>query len=247
MKIEDRSQEETESQERCARGDAWRLAKNILKLKDIDKATFFSPANEWSLPAPSAIKPEERESVVDSGASMHMLSRKDLNSAEVEIVEVSKSQTTVVTANGEVQTKDEATVYVKENWIYLGQQCFSKIHRQFSLTRKTLRRSRISLRVDQWSETTTHQRWQTNKMQHCKLRTDRCPWSIDRLFKLSYSYISDIFIARSRNSHTASRINKKREYEWHRKSTGKTCRVDQQKSKIQITMKTTKSTGRPVA
>ena len=32
-----------------------------------------------------------------------------------------------------------------------------------SLTRKTLRRSRISLRVDQWSETTTHQRWQTDK------------------------------------------------------------------------------------
>ena len=29
MKFEDRSQEETERQERCARGDAWRLAKNI--------------------------------------------------------------------------------------------------------------------------------------------------------------------------------------------------------------------------
>ena len=31
-KIEDRSQEETEWQERCAREAAWRLAKNILKI-----------------------------------------------------------------------------------------------------------------------------------------------------------------------------------------------------------------------
>ena len=53
VKFEDRSQEEIERQERCARGDAWRLAKNILKLKETDKATFFSPTNEWSLQAPS--------------------------------------------------------------------------------------------------------------------------------------------------------------------------------------------------
>ena len=45
---------------------------------------------------------------------MHMLSRKDLNSAELETVKVSKSSTAVVTANGEVQTKEEATVYVKQ-------------------------------------------------------------------------------------------------------------------------------------
>ena len=33
LKFEDRSQEETERQERCARGDACKLAKNILELK----------------------------------------------------------------------------------------------------------------------------------------------------------------------------------------------------------------------
>ena len=53
-----RSQEQTERQERCARGDAWRLAKNISKLKEKDKATFFSPTNEWCLQAPSVIKTE---------------------------------------------------------------------------------------------------------------------------------------------------------------------------------------------
>ena len=66
------------------------------------------------MPAPSTMKPEERKFVVDSGASMHILSRKDLNSAELEAVKVSKSPTTDVAANGEVQTNEEATVHVKE-------------------------------------------------------------------------------------------------------------------------------------
>ena len=114
MKLEDRPPGETERQERCARGDAWRLAKYICKLKEKDKATFCSPADEWILPAASAIKPEERDFVVDSGASMHMVSRKDLDKAELETVRISTNPTMVMTANGEVLTKEEATVYVKE-------------------------------------------------------------------------------------------------------------------------------------
>ena len=76
-KFEDRSQEETEWQERCAREAAWKLAKNILKLKEKHETAFFSPSENWCLPAPSTLKPEEREFVVDSGASMHMISKKD--------------------------------------------------------------------------------------------------------------------------------------------------------------------------
>ena len=34
-------------------------------------------------------------------------------------------------------------------------------------------------------------------MQHGKLRTDRCPWFIDRFFQLSYTYISTIVTADS--------------------------------------------------
>ena len=45
---------------------------------------------------------------------MLMVSKKDLNSAELETVKVSKNPTTVVTANGEVLTNEETTVYVKE-------------------------------------------------------------------------------------------------------------------------------------
>ena len=83
-KFEDRSQEETEWQERCAREAAWRLAKSILKLKEKNKAAFLSPSENWCLPAPSNLKPEELEFVVDSRASMHMISNKDLNSAEMD-------------------------------------------------------------------------------------------------------------------------------------------------------------------
>ena len=114
MKFEDRSHEEIERQERCARSKAWNLGKNTYKLKEKDKAAICFPAEEWVLPAASTKEPEEREFVVDSGASMHMVSEKDLNSAELEIMRASRSPTTVMTANGEVQTKEEATMCVKQ-------------------------------------------------------------------------------------------------------------------------------------
>ena len=50
---------------------------------------------------------------------MHMISKKHLNSAELESVTTSRSPTTVITANGEVQTNEEATVYVRELGIFL--------------------------------------------------------------------------------------------------------------------------------
>ena len=45
---------------------------------------------------------------------MHLVSKRDLNSAALETTRISKKPTTVMTANGEVQTGEEATVYVKE-------------------------------------------------------------------------------------------------------------------------------------
>ena len=117
-KFEDRSQEETEWQEQGAREAAWKLAKSVLKLKEQERATFFSPSENRCLPA-STLKPEEREFVVDSGASMHMISKKDLSDAEMDTLTKSCSPTIVITANGEVQTHEEATVYVKELDIFL--------------------------------------------------------------------------------------------------------------------------------
>ena len=45
---------------------------------------------------------------------MHMLSRKDLNPAQLETVRVSRNPTKVITYNREVQTNKESTVYVKD-------------------------------------------------------------------------------------------------------------------------------------
>ena len=116
--FEDRSLEETEWQEQGAREAAWKLAKNVLKLKEHERATFFSPSEIWCLPA-STLKTEEREFVVDSGASMHMISKKDLSDAEMDTLTKTCSPTIVITANGEVQTHEEAIVYVKELVIFL--------------------------------------------------------------------------------------------------------------------------------
>ena len=117
-KFEDRSQEETEWQEQGAREAAWKLAKNVFKLKEHERAAFFSSPENRCLPA-STLKLEEREFVVDSGASMHMISKKDLSKAEMDILTKSCSPTIVITANGEVQTHEEAIVYVKELDIFL--------------------------------------------------------------------------------------------------------------------------------
>ena len=117
-KFEDRSQVETERQEQAAREAAWKLAKNVLKLKEHERATFFSPSENRCLLA-STLKLEEREFVVDSGASMHMISKKDLSNAEMDTLTKLCSPTIVITANGEVQTHEEAIVYVKELDIFL--------------------------------------------------------------------------------------------------------------------------------
>ena len=128
MKFEDRSHEESERQQRCARSKAWNLAQNIFKLKEEDKATFHSPAEEWVLPAASTRELEEREFVVDSEASVHMVSKKDLNSAELETMRTSRSPTTVMTANGEVQTREEATVDVKQLGIFVKVMLLEETH-----------------------------------------------------------------------------------------------------------------------
>ena len=111
--FEERTPEETSRQEECARKAAWDLARKIFKLKTEDKATFYSPV-EIKAPLLVSKNTEERMFVVDSGASMRMLSKKDLSSDEMDTLRRSTTPTTVVTANGEVQTNEEAQVYVHD-------------------------------------------------------------------------------------------------------------------------------------
>ena len=50
---------------------------------------------------------------------MHMISEKDLNSAELETMRTSRSPTTVMTANGEVQTREEVTKNIKQLHLFV--------------------------------------------------------------------------------------------------------------------------------
>ena len=114
LEFAETTQDETLLQESHARGVAWELAKSDDKLKNWDKATLYSPIEARATPAPTSKCPEEREFVVDTGASMHTLSKKELNSEELQTLRRPRNPTTVVTANGEVQTTEEAQVHVHD-------------------------------------------------------------------------------------------------------------------------------------
>ena len=102
------------------------------------------------------------EFVVDSGASMHIVSKKDLNSAEFfETMRISRNPTTVMTANGELQTREEATVYVKELDLFVTGVLLEETPAVLS-TREALRGSWVFLPLDQRSKTTSHKKWQKN-------------------------------------------------------------------------------------
>ena len=96
---------------RCPRSSV-KAGQKCVKIKGAWKSSIFSPSENWCLLAPSTLKPEEREFVVDSGASMHMISIKDLNDAEMETLTKSCSPTIVITANGEVKRQQ----CMSKNW-----------------------------------------------------------------------------------------------------------------------------------
>ena len=153
-KFDDRSQEETEWQDQGAREAAWKLAKSVLKLKEHERSTFFS-SSEYRCLLASTLKPEEREFVVDSRASMHMISKKDLSDAEMDTLTKSCSPTIVITANGEVQTYQEAHCVCQRIGYILDYESPRK-HASSSIARKALRWKRVFLRMDQRSKTTSY-------------------------------------------------------------------------------------------
>ena len=88
----------------------WDLAKNIYKLRRDRQGYILLSRRGMGTPGCVNKRAGKREFVVGSRASMHTVSEKDLNSAELATMRTSKSPTTVMTANGEVQTIEEATV-----------------------------------------------------------------------------------------------------------------------------------------
>ena len=64
---------------------------------------------------------------------MHMINKKDLSDAEMDTLTKSCSPTMVITANGEVQTHEEATVYVYELDIFLTMKVLENTPAEVSL------------------------------------------------------------------------------------------------------------------
>ena len=64
---------------------------------------------------------------------MHMIIKKDLSKAEMDTLTKSTRATKVITANGEVQTHEEAIVYVKELDIFLTMKVFENTPAVLSL------------------------------------------------------------------------------------------------------------------
>ena len=71
------------------------------------------------MPVPSSKNPEEREFALDSRAVVHVLSKMDPSSAELETLRKSRNPITVVTADGKVQTSGEAQVYVHDLELFM--------------------------------------------------------------------------------------------------------------------------------
>ena len=55
------------------------LGENVFKLTNADEATSHTTIEAKVMPVPTSKSSEEREFVVDSGASMHMMSKRELS------------------------------------------------------------------------------------------------------------------------------------------------------------------------
>ena len=87
--------------QKCAPHERSLCAPN-LELKGSDKTTLYTLMEAKVMSAPSSTKPEERVFVVDSGASMHMMSKKEYSPEEMDTVKRFRTPTVVLTAKGEV-------------------------------------------------------------------------------------------------------------------------------------------------
>ena len=206
-KFEDRSQEETEWQERCAREAAWRLAKKILKLKEKHETTFFSFSENWCLFALSTLQPEERLFVVDSERRCTWLAKKDLNSAEW------------IGNRDDIEKSDDgfhSQWWSADAWRghslwqrfgYILDYASPRGYASSCIAWKALRWTRIFIRVVQRSKTTSHYKRYSDTARHGELRSDRGSWFIIEFFlKLVFFNIHDTFKEGNWSSHVSLKV-----------------------------------------
>ena len=115
-----------------------------------------------------------------SCASMHMVSKKDLKSAELETVTTSRSRTIVVTANGEVQPHEEAIVYVKELDIFLTMKVLEDTPAVLSLGKLCDEHGYSYEWINGQKPHLIKKRY-SDTVQHGELRSDRGSWFYQRV------------------------------------------------------------------
>ena len=102
--------------EEIARKAAW-VHKNLYKIPGSyseNRHWFFKPTPTNNAPSPPTRTSREREFIVESGASLRMMSKSDLTSEEQETVRKSKDPSVTMTANGRTHTKGEGTVFISD-------------------------------------------------------------------------------------------------------------------------------------
>ena len=112
---------------------------------------------------------------------MHMISKKDLNSAVMDTLTTSRSPTTVITANGAVQTHEEATVYVKEFDTFLTMKVLEDTTAVLSLGQLCDEHG-YSYEWIIGTKTTSHLKRYSDTVQHRELRSDRGSWFVNEFF-----------------------------------------------------------------
>ena len=143
------------------RSGVWLGEKLFTKLKNADKATFYTSVEARTMLAPTSKSPEEREFVVESGASMHMLSKKKRFKLRW-TGHFAKIQEPYCGGNGQwgIANKRGSTSIGSRSWS-LRDSAITRRNACCSILWKTLRRPRIFLRVGQRSKTTVEQRGKT--------------------------------------------------------------------------------------
>ena len=132
----------------------------------------------------ATVNPDEKKFIVDSGTSVHMMSKMDMSPEELETVKVSRRPTTVVTADGSINATEETTVYVKDLDMFVTVQLLQDTPAVLSLgkhceengahTSGTKVKTQILSKITKCT------------LQMRQLRAHRCPWFIE--FSTPYEF-----------------------------------------------------------
>ena len=169
------------------------MAQSIHKLKENDKEPQSTRLQKFGVhQRPLQRTPEEREFVVDSGVSMHMpgQERSELSGS------IQKPDNGLSQPTGEVQTNEEATVYV----IYLGS--FVRVQNPYRLEKlledhgysyewTSGQNHTLSTTTGKCNETTPFEQRQKIQCDTENTYTDRCPRMVNRLFQFDFKYFSN--------------------------------------------------------